>query len=190
MKILESNQFWKRLTTVLLLTAQHEPGGCAASVAGLGLSVGVAPRPCWGAPAAPPASVFLQPVSCGCCSPHLLGVASCRVLLRTPCCVVSVSLRSLPVLLRSLFAIAVILPCWYFEFILCCCFLWTVRHPQPVRSLMVSCCRWSVGLSPVCVKLSVMLWPSEWTMRIQLHSFVVPHMTHPNMWSCKCDVVK
>lgn len=61
LKILESNQFWKRLTTVLLLTAQYEPGGCAASVAGLGLSVGVAPRPCWGAPAAPPASVFLQP---------------------------------------------------------------------------------------------------------------------------------
>lgn len=75
----------------------------------------------------------------------------------------------------------------------------TPSSPLPaVRSPMVQCCAclqfcgWSVGLSPVHVKLCQLILccglSSEWTMCIKLHRFLVWHRLIPTFRVFKCHV--
>lgn len=78
---------------------------------------------------------------------------------------------------------------------------WLSDTPSPlpaVRSPMVQCCAclqfcgWSVGLSPVHVKLCRLVLccglSSEWTMYIKLHGFLVWHWLIPTLRMSKCHV--
>lgn len=91
-----------------------------------------------------------------------------------------------------------------FEFIFCLltCFLFDCQTPPSslpaVRSPMVQCCAclqfcgWSVGLSPVHVKLCRLVLcrglSSEWTMCIKLCSFLV-WLPHINNVKCHVEVI-
>lgn len=161
-------------------------------------------------------------------SSFLSLLPSCRVLVRTSCClVITVWLSSFSVpsclaevscslhspaastsswLSPSWFCIAVFFSILFgvilWVCLLSCIFLfWLSDTPSPLpamRSPMVQCCAclqfccWSVGLSPVHVKLCQLVLcrglSSEWTMCIKLHSFLVWHMIHSHIQNVKCHV--
>lgn len=151
-----------------------------------------------------------------------LTVASSQVLLRTSCCLLCSFLSCwrllqppLPVSLSWL-CIAVVFHFFWGDPLSSSSICWLAftfwlsdTHPPPplpaVRSPMVQCCAclhfcgWSVGLSPVRVKLCQLVLccglSSEWTMCIRLHSFPVRHrpiptsrMLHVLLRSCCCEI--